>query len=502
MNNLQLELYPMIHGTSSMKLQDYKNALFAHFNVTSLSELRANQHWQEIAAQKALSNLRTLQSWKTAYEIVLGYNKNDPNVVKPIPSQSQRKSATSGKVNGVESDPKPLKPNLVAEETGIFHKLEDTHGNSVGALLEYSPRQSQQLIEHFKNLQLHSPQPWHQGKLDSAVVDQLGVTSALVAAGVQAGQLFRVVGPPDLVGKIASGAYQMMQTSTGSLGSVTAAGGGKIVGQLRFASGAASLPVLAPIVAYQLLHAIVGTQQLNQINQRLAKIEHTLQELHVRQEASVLGEIHYAINILDDVLSSRMNTGIFSPDTISRLALAEKTILSILERNRLLVERFRDKASSIKSNSGKQGARSAAELLNSDGSQAVHDTQCLVGLIAADLKLEQALLFLAMQNNPADVGRRQERIRTKMQSHCKSVKQLPSVKEIERHAEACLKEMHWWEQLFDFGQTHREVQSSKKLGLKDVSPQPKALQSSLNGYVFWRDEKGTHVFSMSGEDWR
>ena len=482
-----------------MKRKDYKTALFEHFKVHSPQELRANQQWQAMATQMGLLHLRTRQSWQVAYEAVFGCNETHPSATPVMSPPSEAEPITPEAVDLPESDLETLALDSQLEDAGNFHTLQDHQGHAVGALLAYSSQQSQQLIEHFKNRQLHSSQLWHQGTLNAAVVDQLGSTSALIATGLQAGQLFRVIGPPGLVSQVASGAYNMVQTSTGALGTVVN-GSGKFVGQLRFASGGAALPVLAPMVAYQLLHAIVGTQQLNEINQRLANIEHTLQELYVRQEAAVLGEIHYAINVLDDVLSSRLHTGIFSPEAIGRLALAEKTILSILERNRLLVERFREKASHIKSKTGKRGARSAAELLKADGAQAVHDTQCLVGLIAADLKLEQALLLLAMQNNPADMGRRQERIQTKMQAHCKAVENLPSVKEIEHHAEACLKAMHWWDQLLDFGQTSREVRASKQLNLKDVQPQPKVLQQSLNGYVFWRDQEGTHVFSMSGKD--
>lgn len=253
-------------------------------------------------------------------------------------------------------------------------------------------------------------------------------------------------------------------------------------------------------MAYQVLHAIAGAQQLSQINQRLASIEHTLQELHVRQEAAVLGEIHYAVDVLDDVLNGRMSTGMFSDDGISRLALAEKSIRSILNRNKLLVERFRDKAQRVKDRQGKQGARKAAELLKTDGAQAVHDMQCLVGLIGAELKLEQALLLLAMQTNPADVGRRQERIRVRIQSHHEAIENLPSVEEIEDHAQACLRAMTWWERLFDLDQTKDEVKSAQKLNLSDIHLQPNEMQSGLSGYVFWRDETGTHVFSMTGED--
>ena len=483
-----------------MKSQEYKTALFQYFNVTSLKELHADLKWQEIAARENLKSPRTLRALKAGYEAIFGQNEESLNTVEGSDLTPEKESDTLEILDVVEDKFVTSEDILQPEATGCLHSLKDSKGNLVGALLEYSQQQSQELIAYFKNSELHSPKPWHQGKLNGVVVDQLSATSVLVTTGLQAGQLFRVVGPPDLVAKVASGAYQMIQTSTGSLGTVTAAGGGQIVGQLRFAAGGAALPVLAPMVVYQVLHAIVGTQQLNEINQRLAKIEHTLQELYVRHEATVLGEIHYAVNVLDDVLASRMNTGLFTPDAISRLVLVEKTILSILERNRLLIERFRDKASAVKKQSRRKGARNASELLQTDGPQATYDMQCLVGLIAADLKLEQALLLLAMQNNPADVGRRQERIRSKMQSHYAAVESFPSIQEIKTYAQDCLKAMNWWERTFDFGKTKDEVRAAQNLNLKDIHPSAKALQPSLNGYVFWRDIEGIHIFSMSGED--
>ncbi|MGR3274616.1 hypothetical protein ACSYAD_05830 [Acaryochloris marina NIES-2412] len=384
-------------------------------------------------------------------------------------------------------------------ETISCIELQNNEGQMVGALLEYSPEQSQALIKYFKSRELHSGQPWNTGKLHPSIVDQLGGTAAQIASGLQTGNLMRVVGPPELIQGIQKGVYQVAQSGQGSLGVVKDISTGKIAGNLRFAK-ASAVPILAPVVAWQVLHAIVGTQQLNQINQRLAAIEHCLAELHVRQEAMILGEIHYAINVLDDILHERMNTGVFTADSSNRLAQVEKTILSILERNRLLVERFRTKAQDVKKLKKKKGAQSAASLLKSDGPQAIHDMQCLVGLIAADLKLEQALLLLAMQNNPTDVGRRQKRLQQKMETHRQIVENLPSVQEIKDHAQACVRAMSWWESLFDFGSTKSAVQDSLKSVLEDIYPDFSALKPSLGGYIFWQDADGTHVFSMSGDD--
>lgn len=477
--------------------KNYKLALLKHFGVRSTQGLQANKEWQALVKKHKLRPLTTREAWRAGYKAACGTRSSNANAKQKEASVEIVPTVCAELV--IERQPQEIKPEDPSEETISCLELQNSEGQMVGALLEYSPEQSKALIDHFQSLSLHSPQPWHTGKLNSAVVDQLSSSSAMVATGLQAGKLMRVVGPPELLQGIRSGLYQAVQSGQGSLGVARNISTGQIAGHLRFAN-ASALPILAPVAAYQVLHAIVGTQQLNQINQRLAAIERCLAELHVRQEAAVMGEIHYAISVLDDILHERMNTGVFTSDASNRLALVEKSILSLLERNRLLVERFRNKAKKVKKMHRKRGARSAASLLKSDGPQAIHDMQCLVGLIAADIKLEQALLLLAMQNNPMDVGRRQERLKRKMETHCQIVENLPSVQEIKKHAQACVRAMKWWERLFDFGKTQNEVQGSLNLRLKDISPDFSALKPSLGGYVFWQDADGSHAFSMSGDD--
>ncbi len=262
--------------------------------------------------------------------------------------------------------------------------------------------------------------------------------------------------------------------------------------------------ILSPVVAYQILHTIASTHQLAQINQRLDRIQRTLEMLHVRQDATVMGEIHYALNVLDDIIEERMQTGKFTEDMSIRLALVEKSVLSLLERNRILIEYFRQKAQGIKESEKQQPPRhkahNMADLIHEEGSQAIHDMQCLVGLIVSDLKVEQARLLLAMQNNPADVGRRQDRIRTKMEGYSKAISDLLSVEELKDYAFECRKAMSWWSQnIFSRG-TVKKVEQLKNLDLKDVEFQTDSLKTGLSGYVFWKDDQGTHVLAVSGED--
>jgi|GEM_PF-2058531 len=526
-----------------MNIKDYKQALFAHYGVKNARQLRRDPVWQEFARENNLPELKGEEAWACAYRAVFETEQSElednaiANAISEATStiintglseiqkfgsniqgiisqatdngKAQLKSYTSETEQPLSetfesasdrtkaSSSAPLSVKNQSEEIASFTKLHNQKGQPVGVLLQYSSEQSQKLKEHFKSLSLHSPQAWHQGNINSAVVDQLGGTAAVVATGLNAGQLYRVVNSTKLLDGIKNGAYSIVQNT----GTVRDLGTGQFIGQLRFAKVTAA-PILAPIVVYQVLHCIVGTQQINEINQHLAQMERTLEKLHVRQEAGVLGEIHYAVNVLDDILLERTRTGTFSTDSSNRLAHVEKSIVSILERNRLLVEHFRAKTDAVKAISGSDGARSASELLKSDGSQAIHDIKCLVGLIAADIKLEQTRMYLAMQNNPTDVGRRQERLQEKMHQYRQAISNLPSVKELEHHAQSCLNAMKWWETLFDFGQTKKAVRTAQDFNIEDFTPQPSALNSSLGGYIFWKDEDGTHAFEMSGDDLR
>ena len=465
-----------------MQISDYREAVFKHFGVVSTDGLKTNLQFQRLIGDRIL-NFRALKSWQVIYGLLFSSVPNQPQSVSELKNNNSA--------------------NQTEEDMSNLIELKNSDKETVGVLLQYNKEHSQKLISYFRDLSLNSKQNWHQGTLSSALVDQFGSASSLIAAGLQVGQLFRVVGPPHLISGIAAGTHTMLQSTGGFLGSVKAVGSSGIVGNLRFAQ-AAMLPIMAPVIAYQILHAIVGTQQLNQINQRLDKIQRVLERLHVRQEATVLGEIYYALNVLNDIIEERVQTGKFTEDMCIRLALVEKSVLSLLERDRILVDYFQHKAKNIKKDSKKNkprdNARYMADLLHEEGPQAIHDMHCLVGLIASDLKVEQARLLIAMQNNPADVGRRQERIRTKMDSYSKAISDLPSVVELKDYAFECLEAMSWWSRHIFYRGTADKVKQINDLDLKDVEVQPEVLKPSLSGYVFWKDEQGTHVLAMSGED--
>jgi len=55
-------------------------------------------------------------------------------------------------------------------------------------------------------------------------------------------------------------------------------------------------------MVYQAVHMIVGTQQTNAINRRLASVEQTLERIVQRTNARELGEVIAAASTLRDIL--------------------------------------------------------------------------------------------------------------------------------------------------------------------------------------------------------
>ncbi|MEM4725083.1 MAG: hypothetical protein QXP01_08745 [Candidatus Hadarchaeum sp.] len=366
-----------------------------------------------------------------------------------------------------------------------------TNDSSV-VLVRYSKSESKRILENLRKFDFSEKAPWHAGLLNPVVVDQLASVLPVVAAGLQAGQLFQVIGPAHLVEGLKDGTYTLMQTAQGSLGTVVSPSSGQIAGQLRFA-GVSPAQVFAPVLVWQVLHGIFAVTHLCKINRRLEVMHRKLETLNDRMEAEILGEFRWAVKALRDILAERANTGRFTQDMLIRLASVEKSIGSILERNCILVDLFGKKAGEVKKRRRKDGAVRASSLLREEGHLAVHDMELLVGLVAADLQLEEARLHAVMEHNPIDVQRRVSLISQKVGEYRQLMSKLPSVEAIADHAQKCVKEMGWFQRNIFARGVVREVREVAQMGLRDVNIHKNFLRMTNNlvaGYVFWRDEAG------------
>ena len=410
-----------------------------------------------------------------------------------VPATQSVRGSAPASVQGSEAE--IVQPSTWVEMTA-------PNGDGSAALVCYGRQQSRLIQQRFEKLQRTDTTAWHGGNLGTAIADQLTGASGLVASGLQAGQMFQVIGTPHLVEGLKIGTHALMQTAEGTLGTVVSSSSGRIAGPLRFAK-ASMAPVLAPVLAWQVLHGIAGTSQLRKINRRLDVIQRTLETIVARSEAGVLGEVLNAVRTLDDILEEHANTGTFTRDMEIRLALVEKTIGSNLERNRGLLDLFRSKASEVHCLGGKTGAVRATSLLQEEGGQAVHDMEMLFGLAAADLRVEEARMHLAMEHNPADLQRRLDKATAKINSYHDLLRNLPSVESLKSHAQACTQEMGWWQRKVFARGVGKEAAGLSSLKLHDAQL-PDRSGESLTGssYVFWKDEAGVTKIHMlpNGDD--
>ena len=387
-------------------------------------------------------------------------------------------------------------------QSSTWVEMTAPNGDGSAALVCYSREQNRRIQKHFEELQLTDATARRGGNLGSAIADRLAGASGLVASGLQAGQMFQVIGTPHLVEGLKMGTHALMQTAEGTLGTVVSSSSGKIAGSLRFAR-ASMAPVLAPVLAWQILHGIAGTSQLRKINRRLDVMQRKLETIAARNEADILGEVLNAERTLDDILAEHANTGTFTRDMETRLAFVEKTIGSILERDRSLVYLFRSKASEIHRLGGKTGAVRATSLLQEEGGQAAHDMEMLLGLAAADLRVEEARIYHAMEHNPADLQRRLDKVTEKIDNYHDLLRNLPSVESLKSHAQTCVAEMSWWKRNISARGVVKETASLSSLELRDAKLPVRSGGSLIEGsYVFWKDEAGDTKIHMlpNGDD--
>lgn len=378
-----------------------------------------------------------------------------------------------------------------------WSELRDAKGAPHGVLVQASPEHSAHLIARFAELELAGGTPWHGGAVGSLVADQLAGASSVISSGLQAGQLMQVIGKPHLLAGLRNGTLVMLESADGLLGSVVSPGRRGIVGNLRFAKTSLA-PVMAPVLAWQVLHAIAGTVQLQQINARLDAMQRGLETLQERAEAEILGQVISAIGILDDILEERATTGTFTAEMSGRLAPVEQTIGSLFNRNRTLVERFRLKARTAQRHGGKAGAVRSATLAREQGPQAMHDMELLIALMAGDLRVRRALLLVAIERNPKDTERRVKAVAAKIEEYQELLTNFPSVKQLERHARACVEEMGWWSRnVFSRGVVEH-VDSLGELNLADVRPRKLSPAQPTPSYVLWRDKHGVNQVRILG----
>lgn len=189
----------------------------------------------------------------------------------------------------------------------------------------------------------------------------------------------------------------LMQIGSGFGSAVVGSGG--ITAQAPFIPVAASLPVVAPLMAMQALTAAVTLQQFKQVDQKLDTIKKKLDEAIAREEATITAELLSASDIADEVYRHFEANGAFSNDMLIRLAMAERDVRRVALRARFLVD-----AHTI------EDATDEGKVHRSN-----YDAQSAMLATFLELRVAYLRLSVDMQENPKSVPESVEQLQTTLE---------------------------------------------------------------------------------------
>jgi len=170
---------------------------------------------------------------------------------------------------------------------------------------------------------------------DQRSVSPVVMTSLLAASGVTLTGASAAVSPK-LFMATASSSELLMRHANGFLSAVIDPKTGKIIRQAAFLPVASSLPVVAPIMAMQVMSTVAVLHKLSVIDKKLDTIKQAIDEILIRQEATIVGELMFAIQTVDELYSQYKQIGKFSNDMLIRIALAERDAMRLSVRYSML----------------------------------------------------------------------------------------------------------------------------------------------------------------------
>jgi hypothetical protein len=351
-------------------------------------------------------------------------------------------------------------------------------------LVAYSKSSTNHILDRWKA----RPQEAPKGRINPELVDLVSRAVPAVAESLSKGNLFQIVGTPELLRGINAGTHALMQTSTGTLGTVVNTSSGQIAGQLRFAPSAKLAPAVGPVMAWSLLNAVAGTIQLQRIDAKLGLLVRQIEKLSYRNEAEVMGRISVSLQVLDELLDEYRCHGSLNSMAIGRLVAAEQEVGAVYERNKMLIEDFASRAGGVLGLGGKSGAEWATRLVEEDGEAFLHDVQVLSALMIARNRVTQLQIYNDLAEQPSYVDSRLARAANRIETHKEILLKCTAVDALKVHAGQCASEMNWFQRNLFGRTTARRAREISSAGLiEDLSAPTIDLTPGL---CFWQDSGG------------
>jgi hypothetical protein len=395
-----------------------------------------------------------------------------------------------------------ITPTGIADEDVTYEliPLANDAGEVQAGAFTYGIRESQGMIEFLRKEKIYGSGTTSCQSVSSVVGDFAAKLTPTLATAIRAGQVMRIVGPAPVVEGLRNGTMTFMKSGGNNLGGVLVNGSSKIAHQARFAPVA---PIVAPLLVYQAVHAIVGTQQLNEINRRLARIEGTLSRMVQRQNAKDLGEVIAAASTLQDILSEHAHTGHFNAQMQDRISHCERDLRAHLERLKILKENFHDKIKQARRSARRRNqALELAVIIKEEGDQFGQDVRLLVALSAAVIQLEQGLMLIALEHDPGSLAYREKQLKEQIKRCRETLDDMVDLSEVKSEIQDCLDRMNWWQRNIFHRSGASVLREASNLQLDNPFAQSPAMEENSHGgmLVWMDDEKNLQVRALSPAD--
>lgn len=373
-------------------------------------------------------------------------------------------------------------------------------GKTEMALLAFDGKMRDNIIEKFNQHFLIEGDHIKNGGVSSpkTMLSLLGSgAGALGLAGATSGQLFMATANP----------ATLMSIGNGVGSAVMGTGVSGIVAQAPFLPVAGALmPVAAPLIAFQAISTIAIMKQFETVNQRLDKIQDTVNTILQRTEATLIGEVISASNRIAEIEQQFSICNQFTSDMIIRLSLLEDKINPIFERYNYLF-----KNQKIDSNMSPEDLH-------------LKQTDAFMSIITSilDIRIDLLKMKINIQNNPGYMEFAAKNFVDKIDFYhdlwTGIQKNSSEIKEISTELKEAVSEMNWWQKnmpawLLGKRKQRKEYEKKseefEKEALKHQIKFDTQIESAIElgktiknsilpeskmSLIYWRDDLGEHSY--------
>jgi len=322
-----------------------------------------------------------------------------------------------------------------------------------------------------------------------------GGAGSVGLAGTISSQLFMATANPATLMQIGNGVGSAVMGTSG------------IIAQAPFLPVAGALmPVVAPLIAFQALSTITIMKQFEVVNEKLDKIQDTLNTILQRDEATYVGEVISASNRIADIENQFSVCNQFTEDMIIRLALLEDKINPIFERYNYLYK-----------NQTINSSMSFTDLK-------LKQTDAFMAIITSilDIRIDLLKMKLNIQNNPGYMESAAKAFVEKIDFYhdlWSGIQNNSSeIDAVASELKEAVSEMNWWQKNMPswlFGKREQRKEFEEKSNTFDKEALKHQLQfdnqidsamelgetikkglipESKMSLIYWRDELGEHSY--------